>query len=354
LQAVRVPGITPFQMMLMCRIVTTGSQTAAGTMIDAITVAGLVDRKRYGEDRNYGAISWAIMHFLLGPLIEMKGHVVQHILIVLGGCLVLVTIFVVGTPPPRNCTQDEQTMGKKPPGVAALGDRSSLLPLLRSYFSSCRHIAFFFCAVSMKYGMAIVENLVFLLFQELSASHFVLGLSVVVTVVFEIPLFRNSKALLDRYGVVALVSAAGFCYIFRVVGYTLCPGGWTVLLLEPMHGVTIALWGTASVEIVASITPTEFAATGQAFTSLIGGIGSTLGCLLGGAMIRLYGEKMCYLVAAAIAFSGVVVYNAAVCTTQDSHTLPNETEPSGAKEQITLAEEAEESADIPISLGRAT
>merc|ERR1711865_549199 len=101
-------------------------------------------------------------------------------------------------------------------------------------------IAFFIYAIALASGMAIVENLVFILFRELNASYFLCGVSVVVTVVFEIPLFSQSKRLLSRIGAPGLLTVAGLCYSFRVVGYTFCPGGWYVLFFEPMHGVTIA------------------------------------------------------------------------------------------------------------------
>ena len=154
---------------------------------------------------------------------------------------------------------------------------------------------------------------VFLYFKELNASNVLCGLSVVVTVVFEIPLFSHSKQLLERYGEHTLLTMAGLCYSFRVIGYTLCPGGWYVLLFEPMHGVTVALCGTASVQMMTSITPAAFVATGQAFMSLLRScFGSSLGTFVGGAIIRSYGESACYRTSAALVAGGLLVYRASV------------------------------------------
>lgn len=159
--------------------------------------------------------------------------------------------------------------------------------------------------------MTIVENMIFLLFEDLGASYFLMGLSVVVTVVFEIPLFRRSGEFLDRFGAAGLLSIAGLCYSGRVIGYTLVPGGWWVLLFEPMHGVTIACFSTASVDFVSSITPDEFAATGQAFLNLIrSGVGATLGTGVGGAIISRFGESACYRTSAAIVTCGLLLYQA--------------------------------------------
>ena len=55
-----------------------------------------------------------------------------------------------------------------------------------------QHVAFFVYAVTLGYGMTIVENLVFLLFRDLGASYFVCGITVVVTVIFEIPILKQA------------------------------------------------------------------------------------------------------------------------------------------------------------------
>jgi len=246
------------------------------------------------------------MNLMLGVLLEWYGHIVQHVFIIVAAALVIASLIAIGVPPPSVSAGEN-----KGPGLVALADRAALYHLLKTYMSSRLKLAFFFYILTLGYGMSIVENLVFLLFRELNASYILCGISVVVTVVFEIPLFNKSKWLLERWGVSVLLVIAGLCYSFRVVGYTLCPGGWSVLLFEPMHGITIATVTTASAEMVSSITPPELTATGQAFLGLIrGGVGSALGNSVGGAIIHLYGESACYRFSAAIVSLGLCVYSA--------------------------------------------
>ena len=188
-----------------------------------------------------------------------------------------------------------------------------------------------------------MENLTFLLFRDLGAPSFLCGVSVVVTVLFEVPLSK-SKALLERVGIPGLLSVAGVCYSFRVVGYTVCPNGWYVLLFEPMHGVTIAAWSTASVEVMASITPPAFTATGQAFLNLIRtGLGCTLGTSVGGEIIRTYGENACYRTSVVVVLLGFSIYHAGLWTPKNSLELVPETDP---------AVEQEEDANQPACFGR--
>jgi hypothetical protein len=58
-------------------------------------------------------------------------------------------------------------------------------------------------------------------FLPSQASTTLCGLTVGVTVVFELPIFQYSKPLLARMGYHAMFMVAMLCYIVRVYGYTL-------------------------------------------------------------------------------------------------------------------------------------
>ncbi|CAK0846775.1 unnamed protein product, partial [Prorocentrum cordatum] len=287
MQLVRAESLSRFHVMIVCRIAFNACNNSALVLLDAITLEALSDRKRYGEERLYGAVSWAIMHVALGILIDIAGRFVQHRLIVVMCVSLLIVLASIGLPGVPAPTSQEVSNAKKPTGLVVLADSRALGVLIAEWWSNKVVLGFFLYTIVLGYGMTIVENLIgrrlFLYFKELNASNFLCGLSVVVTVVFEIPLFSRSKQLLERYGEHALLTMAGLCYSFRVVGYTLCPGGWYVLLFEPLHGVTVALCGTASVQMMTSITPAALVATGQAFMNLLRScFGSSLGTFVGG------------------------------------------------------------------------
>eukprot|EP00930_Biecheleria_cincta_P014299 TRINITY_DN12365_c0_g2_i1.p1 TRINITY_DN12365_c0_g2~~TRINITY_DN12365_c0_g2_i1.p1 ORF type:complete len:515 (+),score=53.30 TRINITY_DN12365_c0_g2_i1:151-1545(+) len=312
LMALHLPGVSRMTTMLVCRILFYSCNASADVLADAITLQGLEDRRRFGGERLYGAISWAIVHLALGVLLERFGRSIQHILIILMGAGNIIVLAIIGLPNGKSEVDEEASPGKKSAGLAALTDNRALAALLKSYASSYETLAFLFYAVTLGLGMTIVENLIFLYFRELNASYFLCGVSVVVTVVFEIPLFWQSKALLLKLGAPTLLSLAGLNYIVRVLGYTLIPGGWYVLIFEPMHGVTIAMWCAASVELMASITPPEFTATGQAVLGLLrSGLGSTMGNYFAGAIIRRYNESTCYRSSAVAVALGLASYHAA-------------------------------------------
>ena len=87
-----------------------------------------------------------------------------------------------------------------------------------------------------------MDNLVFIFFEYLGSSYTIMGMTVLLTVSFEIPIFQVAPSLLERFGSGTLLLVASACYIVRAVGYSCIPKGHIlyVLGLEPLHGVTYA------------------------------------------------------------------------------------------------------------------
>lgn len=148
-------------------------------------------------------------------------------------------------------------------------------------------------------GMSLVEALLFLFFEnDLHASNLLCGISVVVTVIFEIPLFARAPALLRRFGSAALAIGGSLAFVGRGFGYAAAPNGWFALLVEPFHGVTYAAIATASVSFVSERIPSELEATGQSLLTVIHSIAFTLGIAVGGYVMQEFGSKVMYLGAA--------------------------------------------------------
>ena len=127
---------------------------------------------------------------------------------------------------------------------------------------SCVHIysalRFFY-----KHTIAIiiieVESLIFLYFELLGGTYAVCGLTVAVTVMFEIPIFHLSATMLSKVGTAMMQQIACAAYVVRVIGYTIIPSDGHhiiyVLLMEPLHGVTYACSTSSSVEFIANFMP---------------------------------------------------------------------------------------------------
>ena len=142
------------------------------------------------------------------------------------------------------------------------------------------------------------------------------GVTVVVTVIFEIPIFHYAPKLLAYFGAEALQEIACLAYIIRVVAYTCIPKGHMilVLLVEPLHGVTYACSKTSSVEFAARLSPTGYESSGQGVISMIFGIGSVLGLSLGGWIEEALGPIILYRSYAAIVAIGLVIFHITIST----------------------------------------
>jgi hypothetical protein len=79
-------------------------------------------------------------------------------------------------------------------------------------------------------------------------------MSVAVTVIFEIPIFRSAAAILARLGSDRMKLTAHAAYVIRAVFYTLIPDAAPalVLLCEPLHGITYACGKASQIAIMAA------------------------------------------------------------------------------------------------------
>jgi hypothetical protein len=193
-----------------------------------------------------------------------------------------------------------------PEGLAALG------ALLAAFVGTRARWGFVGCCVALAAGTSVVEKLVFLFFTEdLGASLFLCGVSVLVTVVFEVPIFAYGTPLLERLGSPALLGLAALAYVTRVVGYTLVPSPWLLLALEPLHGVTFSCFKMAKVQYVAAATPPGLEASGQILMGSVTSLGGSLvGAMAGGWVEQRFGARALYRGAAAVIGGAFAAYGA--------------------------------------------
>jgi len=298
-----------------------------GMTLDFLEKHPDLGRSDYGKERLYGAISWAITNLLLAPLLDWVGFGICYPLgfIATLGLLTTLMLYVRG-----QSQQQRQLQKHRSDIVESKGDLEAteeqevavnkddakipLHVLLRLLVASSYGAAFLFCVLCISSGQAVVDNMVFLFFEFLGSSYTVMGLTVVLTVAFEIPIFQIAPYLLDKLGAGALLLLACLCYIVRAVGYTLIPQGHIlyVLLLEPLHGVTYGCTQTAIVDFVAQAMPSGYEASGQGLAYLFRGIGSVAGLFLGGWAEDTVGPRLMYRISSLTVLIGSTVFGLAL------------------------------------------
>ena len=169
--------------------------------------------------------------------------------------------------------------------------RHSLLSLLHLLLTTTFiSIAFLICLTLLSSGQSVVDNLVFLFFENLGSSWAAMGLTIVIKIAFEVPVFAYAPKLLQYRGSALVLLAACLCYFVRVMTYSILPQDnnnnnnnmYIALLLEPLHGITYGCAQIAMVDFVAEAMPAGYEASGQGLVYLFKEGGSIAGVALGG------------------------------------------------------------------------
>lgn len=265
-----------------------------------------------GLERVWGAYTWAIASLILGFAIDKAGFIIIYPATVCFAVIFITLLHIfetsqnqkIETYVPINTPESSQY----PTSPTSLSPPSCIWShlLLGNGINS---LLFFNLLFWQAVGMSLVERLLFLVLQdEMQASNLVCGLSITITVLFEIPIFATAPALLSRHGINALIYAGATAFIIRVFAYSLAKHWWVILLLEPLHGATYACFHVASVAYMAERAGHAVEAEAQSVLSVVQGVARIAGVLVGGFVMQVYGSKVMYRAIAVIVFVSMMAF----------------------------------------------
>lgn len=168
---------------------------------------------------------------------------------------------------------------------------------IRVLLTDWRTVLFLYTVMAMGACMTLVEALLFLFFrQELDSSFTLCGISVLITVAFEIPLFYGQKKLTQWFGFTTLTLIGMLSYIVRVGVYTLLDSSsaWLVMTVEPLHGITYSLIQLTQVRRISELVPDHLQSTGQGFMTGCRSVGGLAATLIGTMVMEKYGSVPMY------------------------------------------------------------
>ncbi|KAL7445888.1 hypothetical protein ACHAXH_008662 [Discostella pseudostelligera] len=331
---------------LILRIVFALGTAACSPALDGLTLAQLerdgMDKQNYGKERMYGALSWGISHIMLGKVIDLFGYsaIYGTTLLAFVGCIIVFHVYArsnaelryVGVDKEGDTTnEDDQSdngANESPDGEVPIisnenndddinananttqtnntDGRLSSLDLIRILFqkASIGDVSFMISLFALFIGMSVVESMIFLYFEFLGGSTIMCGLTVCVTVLFELLLFHYAPDVLKLLGSTSMMQLACLAYVVRVIGYSFIPLShpYLVLFFEPLHGVTIAFAMTSSVAFADEWVPKGYDSSGQGFMSMISGLGQFTGLCIGGVL----GSRALYRALAVVVTLGSV------------------------------------------------
>lgn len=292
--------------------------------------------QRFGQERMFGSASWAAISLILGLVLDIRTSQIWlvHVGIAFFGVLFLLILFIFvkvnanRSPHPsgdlenkrfmsansneEHVSDEEQTEKAEGEREAAVSKQplSTVAAMSKIVFGGgASTLLFFNLTFWLSVGMSLVENLLFLyLTNGLDSSNFICGVSVLITVIFQFPIFARSPYLLNKYGAPTLAMVGAAAFGIRAIGYAIAPNPWFILFVEPLHGVTYGMFHTASVAYVVERTPKNYEATGQSVLSVVQGLAKVFGPLVGGYVIQIWGSRVLYATIAVLVCAATVCF----------------------------------------------
>jgi len=259
-------------------------------LVDNSVMSMLGERRElYGRQRVWGSIGWGVSAAVAGVLIDRFGQGVSFYVYV----FFFIILALIATKLGVSGGAIGQPFWQ---GMRALaGNRALVIFLITVLFTSI--------------GSGIVNNYVFIYLKDLGATGALMGISLTVATLSEIPVFYFSSILLRKLGARGLLVLSLLAYVVRMLAYTLLPPVWLVLIINLLHGLTFAALWVAGVSYANEVAPPGMGATAQGlFSGMTMGLGAAAGALLGGLLFDSFGPIVMFRTGAAVVMVGIIFF----------------------------------------------
>ena len=263
-------------------------------LTDTITTAYCEKaNKNYGNIRVIGSLFFAVASFLCGQLIKMTNNDLMffYVFIVsMIGCLIIT---------PTLPTLESNT---KPEKVNLKQD----LPLL---FKNKAYLLILLCGIcvnSLTEAMASYQGIHLM---NLGAGSDLVGLLTVFMVLPELFFMVKTKSLLEKYGMVKMISFASIALILRWVVYLFTSNPLIFMIATSMHGVAISIIIICSFDFIGKVVDKKLYTTSMTVYSFTIGISYSLMKLLYGGLIDMFGIKSIFIFSIGVSLFSFVVLN---------------------------------------------
>jgi MFS transporter, PPP family, 3-phenylpropionic acid transporter len=248
-------------------------------------------RDNYGKQRLWGAIGWGLAGPTAGWVTGLFGLIWSF-----PGYLVLAAFALLSVWKLPVSTQREERATPFWNG-------------LRQLFSNGSWFLFLLVVFLSGAGLSMITNFFFLYLDNLQASNTLMGLSLTVATISEIPVLFFSGWMIRRWGPRGLMIISLAAYVVRAYGYYFAVQPWQALTLQLLHGLTFSAMWVAGVSFAAAIAPKGLGATAQGlFSSTVMGFGGIAGALIGGILLDQFGAAGMYGWSGTAVLLGLIIF----------------------------------------------
>jgi PPP family 3-phenylpropionic acid transporter len=247
------------------------------------------DRALYGRQRLWGAVGWGITAPVAGWLVGRLG---------IGAAFASYLFFLSLT----------FLSGLFLP-VKKSGRSQPFLSGMRSLLANRGWFLFLLVAFLGGAGSSVTSNYLFLYLEDLKASSTLMGLSLTIATISELPVLFFSNQLLRRWGPRGLMILSLAAYVVRALGYSLAANPGQAVMFQLLHGLTFSAMWVAGVSYANEIAPEGLGATAQGlFSSTVMGLGGITGAFFGGLLLDRYGSAGVFRISAIVVLAGLLVF----------------------------------------------
>jgi len=251
---------------------------------DSATMFMLADKKElYGRIRLGGTIGFGIMASFSGALVQNMGLKVAF----WGAAILLFLGLIVSQQLAHDPAKTDRSTG----GSARL------------LLANPRWLLFLTIGFGGGFALSAANTYFYPYMRELGASESIMGLSLTLGTIVEIPVLLFVNKLLRRFGsystlMISMVISATRLLLLAAVGKP-----ELALLIQMLNGFTFPVMWVAGVSYVAENAPAGLRTSAQGlFSAIVMGIGAAVGGFSGGLLLENIGGRGLYLVFGVIVF----------------------------------------------------
>jgi MFS family permease len=183
---------------------------------------------------------------------------------------------------------------------------------LRLLLHDADALLFFFLVFVVGISSGMIENFAYVRMREVGGTGKEMGLSRLVSSLAGAPMFWFSGPLTEALGADRVIVLSLLSYVTRFIIYAFMRNPYHGLPAEALRGVTFAaFWSTGTIYAHRVSPPGLHATMLMILNAMYGGLGQSLGAIIGGKMQHRFGTVNSFLYAAAVDFvfvCGVIVY----------------------------------------------
>jgi MFS family permease len=183
---------------------------------------------------------------------------------------------------------------------------------LRLLLQDSDALLFFFLVFVVGISSGMIENFAYVRMREVGGTGKEMGLSRLVSSLAGAPMFWFSGPLTEALGADRVIVFSLLSYVTRFIIYAFMRNPYHGLPAEALRGVTFAaFWSTGTIYAHRVSPPGLHATMLMILNAMYGGLGQSLGAIIGGKMQHRFGTVKSFLYAAAVDFvfvCGVIVY----------------------------------------------